>query len=427
MKKIMKGLAIIVLIGTMVFFSGCQSNSIPAEGNFTVEFVDYDGTVLKSITCDSNIPCEITPPQENPDNKENSYFTRWSVFPEDYDQISSDTTIQAIYTLDNRVVTIFGRSIVFYSFFIMTGIVVALVLGLRESKRHQIKQDDLIDGFLWIVPVAILGARLWYVVFELGQFTGFGFFPSLMRMIGFEYGTEELANKIVGFGLSGLAIHGAFSTAVLCAYFYTKKRKMDIFVILDLMAVGFIIAQAFGRWGNFYNQEAHGYIVGGSTDGVMNLTLQEQYNYLRFHLHIPRFIVDNMYIMKGLGGFSVAPFTGFYHPTFFYESTLNVLGFAIMLVLRRVKQIHFGELFAFYLVWYGSVRIFIETMRTDPLVFELFGVTFKSAIVTSGFMIVGGILMSVLIRLRRKGKTYGTVPGYFGYVKPTPEMETIND
>ncbi len=116
-------------------------------------------------------------------------------------------------------------------------------IGIRETKRIGLKKDDLIDGFLWIVPIAILGARLWYVVFELDQFVGGGFFPSLLRMLGFSSGTLDFSS----FGLSGLAIHGAFVVAVICAYFYTRKRKIDIFKVLDIVAVGFIIAQAFGR------------------------------------------------------------------------------------------------------------------------------------------------------------------------------------
>jgi len=87
---------------------------------------------------------------------------------------------------------------------------------------------------------------------------------------------------------------------------------------------------------------------------------------------------------------------------------INLIGFAIMLVLRRYKKIHFGELLSFYLIWYGGLRIFIETMRTDPLVFELFGMTLKSAIVTSVLMILAGIGLSVFIRTTRKGMDYST-------------------
>ena len=293
-------------------------------------------------------------------------------------------------------------------------------------------KDDLIDGFLWIVPVSILGARLWYVIFEWGDFVygqGLvdGVWRSFLRIIGFSSGYLDFAD----FGLSGLAIHGAFVTAIICAFFYTRKRH--IYKVIDVVAIGFIIAQAFGRWGNFFNQEAHGGIVGGYTgtitNAVANISIEQQYDFLRNTLHIPEFIVNNMFIPRGFHNLSQEPLTGFYHPTFFYESMFNLLGFGIMLILRRIKKIHFGELLSFYLIWYGGLRIFIETMRTDPLTFDLFGITFKSAIVTSVIMILAGIGLSVFIRLTRKGKTYGTVPGYFGYRKSTdePDSEATNE
>ena len=404
MRKIYKLGLLMIMVISPLFLIGCSDDSVPATDSFTVEFVDYDGTVLDTITCSVGETCDIVAPNE-PNTKENCMFLRWSVFEEEYDTLDRDTTIEAIYNLDNRVVSFGNFSVAFYAFFIISGMLVGLGLGLRESNRTGVKQDDLIDGFLWIVPVAILGARLWYVIFELDRFTGYGFFPSLLRILGFQYGTLDFST----FGLSGLAIHGAFVTALICAYFYTKKRKISVLKVLDIVAVGFIIAQAFGRWGNFFNQEAHGYLVGQGA-----LSLQEQFEYLRYTLHMPEFIVNNMYMFPGTH--EVAE--GFYHPTFLYESSLNLIGFGLMLVLRRCKKVHFGELMSLYLVWYGSVRIFIETMRTDPLVFELFGVSFKSAIVTSVLLILAGISLSIFIRKKFKGQTYGTVPGYFGYKKP---------
>jgi len=406
------------LVGIILFFSialvGCEENNPPATDEYTVTFVDYDGTVLKTIVCQVGETCEILPPAE-PNNKENTYFTRWSVFESQYDSIDRDTEIKAIYTLDNRVITIGNTSIVFYAFFIITGMMIGLFFALRESDRVGIKRDDLVDGFLWIVPVAILGARLWYVAFEFSNFIEEDFLTTFLKILGFENGK---------FGLSGLAIHGAFATAIFCAYFFTKKRKIDVFKVIDIVAIGFIIAQAFGRWGNFFNQEAHGGIVGGSINGVANLSIEEQFNFLKYTIHLPEFIVNNMYIKAGLH----EEFTGFYHPTFFYESMFNLLGFGIMLLLRRWKKIHFGELLSFYLIWYGGLRIFIETMRTDPLTFEIFGLTLKSAIVTSVLMILGGIILSILIRIKRKGMTYGTVPGYFGYKKEeSVENEEIEE
>jgi len=231
MKRLWKATLLILITLGFSGMMGCQSEPTPPGETFIVSFVDENGTTLKEITCVSGEACEIDPPTLSQTREECSscYFTRWSVFPEDYASLNQDTIIRPIYTLDNRVITIGERSVVFYSFFIMTGIIIALFLGIREIKRHGLKSDDLIDGFLWIVPVAILGSRLWYVVFEWDQFAGGGFFPTLLRIIGFESGTIDFSR----FGLSGLAIHGAFVTAVICAYFYTKKRKIDIFIILD--------------------------------------------------------------------------------------------------------------------------------------------------------------------------------------------------
>jgi phosphatidylglycerol:prolipoprotein diacylglycerol transferase len=416
MKNLIKIASLLIIGMISISLIGCSEDTGPATDSYTVEYVDYDGTVLKTIDCTVGEVCDITPPAD-PNNKENTYFTRWSLFDSEISEIDRDTTIEAIYTLDNRLLTIGNKAIAFYSFFIISGIIVALFLGLRECKRIGVNPDNLIDGFLWIVPVSILGARLWYVLFEPSRFWYGGFFPSLLRTIGFSSGTLDFSS----FGLSGLAIHGAFFTAIICAYFFTKKRKIDIYKILDIVAVGFIIAQAFGRWGNFFNQEAHGGIVGGMTDGVANLSLEQQYNFLKNTLHLPTFIVNNMYIVRGWHSISVEPLTGFYHPTFFYESSINIIGFILMLVLRRTKKLHFGELMSVYLIWYGGLRIFIETMRTDPLVFEFLGMTFKSAIVTSVLMIIAGIGLSVFIRLKRKGQTYETVPGYFGYKKEEAE------
>ncbi|HOP57500.1 MAG TPA: prolipoprotein diacylglyceryl transferase [Bacillota bacterium] len=415
MKKAIKFGTILIVAVLAIFLTGCQ-NTDDSQTTYTVTFVDYYGNEITSFTCDKGEVCPIVTP-DDPLDIGDRYFTRWSVWESEYADINSDTTIKPIYTLDNVAFTVFTREVMFYSLFILTGIVVALLMGLRECKRLGIKQDDLIDGFLWTVPVAIIGARLWYVVFEWDQFVGDTFSETMAMIFGFHNGVWfdfHTYGDYQNFGFAGLAIHGALFTAILCVIIHTKVRKMDLMKVLDMMAVGFIIAQAFGRWGNFFNQEAHGGLVGGLlANGDPALTVEQQYNYLRYTLHIPEFIVNNMYIEQGLH----EVVDGYYHPTFFYESTINLVGFAIMLVLRRLKKAHFGDLFAFYLVWYGALRIFIEMMRTDPLEFELFGITFKSAIVTSSIMILIGILISVYTRIKRKDKTYGTIPGCFGCPK----------
>jgi len=401
MNKTLKlGLLLLTLI-LSIGLVGCTEEPIVGE-SFTVTFYDKyaEQPILKTITCTVGTPCDIEAPAE-PSNKDNGYFTRWSVWESEYASLDSDTTITPIYTYDNVLVSIGSRDIVFYSFFIMLGIMAALFLGLREEKRTGVDQDALMDGFLWIVPVAILGARLWYVAFELDQFLVQGdFFASLLKILGFQRGELNFAD----FGLSGLAIHGAFFVAIVCAFFFTRKRKLNILKVIDIVAVGFILAQAFGRWGNFFNQEAHGGLIPGAT-------FEAQYNYLRYTLGVPEFVANNMYLAAGTNGYDVTPVTGYYHPTFYYESMINLIGFGLMLVLRRIKSIRFGELMSLYLIWYGANRIFIESMRTDPLTYDLFGLTLKTATTTSVLMILGGIGLSLFIRFKLKGEAYGTVKG----------------
>ncbi|MFA7724455.1 MAG: prolipoprotein diacylglyceryl transferase [Candidatus Izemoplasmatales bacterium] len=421
MKKTGKLLVFILLIfGGWFLLLGCEATTTEATTNetFTVTFVSYDGTVLDIITCTTGEVCDIAGNEPVAPIKDNCSFTRWNIWESQYASINTDTIIKPIYTYDNRLISIGGRDIVFYSVFIMTGIMLAFLLGLREGKRTGVSQDDLIDGFLWIVPLAILGARLWYVAFEFDIFVVDGdAFATFMQIIGFRYinGAVDFSS----FGLEGLAIHGAFTTAMICAYFYTRKKKINMLKVLDLVAMGFIFAQTFGRWGNFLNQEAHGGLVGGGA-----LSLEEQFNYLRYTLHIPEFIVNNMYIVNIS---DVALVKGFYHPTFLYELLLNWIGFFIILIIRRIKSVKIGEVMSFYLIWYGSVRIFIETMRTDPLVYEIFGLTLKAATTTSILMILGGIALSICIRFWWKGASYGTIPGHFEFIKKNKTPEFVNE
>ncbi len=414
-KRITHLFALVFLLISLSVLFGCrtQAESLPEGTPFTVSFVDYDGTILKTQTCIVGETCDIVPPSHptfRGDNT-NRVFTHWSVFPTEYDDLASDTVIEAVYTLDNALVRIGGREIVWYSVLIMCGIMTAFLVGMREAKRVGIDGDDMIDGFLWIVPVAILGARLWYVAFEFDRFVVQGnVFSTILKILGFNSGTLNFAD----FGLAGLAIHGAFFTAAVCAILYCRKRKISVLQVADLVCAGFIIAQTFGRWGNFLNQEAHGGVIGGVTEGAMNWTLEQQFDFLRYTLHLPEFIVNNMYIV-GNAFDATEPYTAFYHPTFLYELTLNWVGFFLVLVIRRLKKVRIGEIAAFYLAWYGAVRIFIESMRTDPLVYHIFGLTVKAATTTSVLMILAGIALSLCIRLWWKGPSYATIPGHFEF------------
>jgi len=267
-------------------------------------------------------------------------------------------------------ISIGAIEIYFYSLLILTGVLIALYLGIKEGKKLGVKSDDILDGIIIILPLAILGARLYYVIFEWDRYA-------------------DNLGSIFAFREGGLAIHGAFIVALIGAYVFTKIKKIDIFRALDLIAPGFLVAQALGRWGNFFNQEAHGFVIGNLTDGTPNLSLDEQRAFLEETLRLPDFITNNMYL-NGPSGLN------YYHPTFFYESLWNLSGFAIMLILRRTKFLKSGDLIGFYLIWYSVGRFFIEGMRTDSLYVGNTGL--RVAQIISLLMILLGAIFLVLNR-----------------------------
>ena len=215
--------------------------------------------------------------------------------------------------------SIFGIRL--YAICIMIGILLAVVMGIKEGKKLGISSDFIYTGVLIIVPLCIIGARLWYVLFNLDE--GWTF----TKILGLDGG-----------GLSGLAIQGGIIVAVISVIVYCKKGKVSVFRVFDILAPGLLIGQACGRWGNFFNKELYGPVV-------ENVEL--------FEFIFPKFISDNMFIDGALR-----------HPVFLYESLLNVVGIVIIFVIRRkLKQLESGDILGFYLVWYGLVRVLTESLR----------------------------------------------------------------
>ena len=289
-------------------------------------------------------------------------------------------------------------SIAFYAIAILTGVIVALRLGAKEGAKIGIDPQIIYDGIIWILPLAILGSRLYYVIFKWDVY-------------------RNNIGRIFNFMEGGLAIHGAFLTALVAVIVYARLKKFDLLRALDLMAPGFLVAQAFGRWGNFFNQEAHGFVIGNLTNNMPNLTLDEQRAFLEGTLRLPRFIVNNMFI-QGPSGLN------YYHPTFLYESLWNLTGFAAILFLRRTKWIRSGDLIGIYLIWYSIGRFFIEGMRTDSLYFGQ--TTIRTAQVISILSIVGGFVIIGLNWFIFKRPFYHEVlsepkPDYVK--KPTPKKK----
>ena len=234
-------------------------------------------------------------------------------------------------------------SIHWYSIILFIAILIGSNLAIKEAKKHGFEEDFMVNLLFLGVIFGIIGARLYYVVFN------------------FDYYKDNLL-EIFKVWNGGLAIHGGIIAGLICIAVICYKKKVNLLKILDYLVVGLIIAQAIGRWGNFFNGEAHGPIT--------TLAYLES-------LNLPQFIIDGMYI----GG-------NYYIPTFLYESVWCLIGFVIMLVLRRKKFMKVGYLTSFYLIWYGIERFFVEGMRTDSLMF----LSLKVAQLVSLLMVIIGII-----------------------------------
>ncbi|MBT2678924.1 prolipoprotein diacylglyceryl transferase [Bacillus sp. ISL-35] len=208
-----------------------------------------------------------------------------------------------------------------YGVIIGLGIALALWIAMREAERRGLPKDIFADLMLWAIPIAIISARIYYVIFQWDYYA-------------------QYPGEIFKVWNGGIAIHGALIGAVATTYFFTKARNVSFWKLADIAAPSIILGQAIGRWGNFMNQEAHG--------GEVTRAFLE-------NLHLPEFIINQMYI-NGT----------YYHPTFLYESIWNLLGFILLMSLRRVN-LGRGELFLSYVIWYSIGRFFVEGMRTDSL------------------------------------------------------------
>jgi phosphatidylglycerol:prolipoprotein diacylglycerol transferase len=282
---------------------------------------------------------------------------------------SVDSAGNEITIIEREAFSLFGwRNVYWYAIMIITGLTLAFLFGLYIAGKIGFDKNALYDGIIFGALLGILGARLWYVAFawDEGNFTFAKIFTGFLDEEG------------------GLAIHGAVFAAGIFAYFFAKKRKLDIYKLGEMFAPGFLIGQVFGRWGNFFNQEAHG--------GPIASTVAEGRAFLE-RLHLPRFIIDQMYIREN-------GVTTYMHPTFLYESLWNFVGLMIIIIVRRFsKKYWMGDAVLFYLVWYGAGRFMIESIRTDALTFKLFGMTFRTAQVVSVIMMIAGLTLFILRRV----------------------------
>lgn len=246
-------------------------------------------------------------------------------------------------------------TISWYSICILTGIIIASYIIGKEAKKFNIPSYFVSNLVFWCVVFGIVGARIYYVLFNLDYYL-------------------QSPMEIIKVWNGGLAIHGGIIAGIITLILYCKKYNIDIMRMTDISIVGVIIAQAIGRWGNFFNSEAHG--------GVVTKEFLES-------LHLAEFIIDGMHI--GIN---------YYHPTFLYESLLCIIGFILLILIRKNKKLKIGTLTSIYFIWYGIIRYFIESLRTDSLM--LFDIKIAQ-LVSIAMIIIGIILLIISIK---KGKNY---------------------
>lgn len=245
-----------------------------------------------------------------------------------------------------------------YGVIIATGVVLALWLSIREGRRQGIAEDDFYDYLLWALPVAIICARTYYVVF---QWPYYSMHP----------------DEIIAIWDGGIAIYGAIIGGLITLICFCHYRHLSAWLMMDVIAPALILAQGIGRWGNFMNQEAFGRITSKAALMVQG---------------IPHWIIQQMLIG---GQYRV--------PTFLYESLWDVLGFIILIVLRhRHHLFKEGEVFLSYLIWYGCGRFFIEGMRTDSLMLGPIRVSQLLSLI----LVCGAIVLIIYRRRHRQLSWY---------------------
>ena len=254
----------------------------------------------------------------------------------------------------NRVLISIGPfHIYWYSFLIALGIIIGIIIANREAIKCGISSVFMMDLIFGLIPVGIIGARLYYVIFNFSLF-------------------KDNLLSIFEIWEGGLAIYGAVIACLFYVIYYTHKKKVSLLLTLDILAPCLILGQAIGRWGNFINQEAYG-------RQTTLLALKK--------MHLPNFIIEGMHI-NGV----------YYEPTFLYESLWCLVGFILLLIIRKIfKYEKKGLLVSFYFVWYAIGRFMIEGLRSDSLYFLGYRI---SQLVSIILMLIG--IIGIIISLIRK-------------------------
>ena len=261
------------------------------------------------------------------------------------------------FTVDSEAFSIGNFSIAWYALIICLGMVFAVGYVIFRAGQIGIDSEQILDFALFVIPIGVIGARLYYVLMELDNF------DSLYEVLDIRSG--------------GLAIYGGIITGAITVYVVCKIKKIDFLAFADCVVPGLIVAQAIGRWGNFMNGEA----FGSTTDSFLRMGIQNYNSYLEF------------------GTFSMVEV----HPTFLYESLWNIIGFIGINIFYKYKK-YDGQLFLMIFGWYGLGRMMIEGLRMDSL--YLFGTPIRTSQALAAVLFVVCAGLQIYFAIKRPDKPF---------------------
>ncbi len=237
---------------------------------------------------------------------------------------------------------LFGKTIYLYGIMAALGFILGMLYVTKRAPKFGLTEDHMYDVILWALPMGIVGARLYYVLFNFELYRGRPFADMIAVWEG------------------GLAIYGGIIGAVLTLFIVCRIRKYPVGAVLDCGVFGLIIGQICGRWGNFFNREA----FGAETELFTRM------------------------------GLTTARGTVYVHPTFLYESLWNLVGLILLhLYVRKGKRKYDGEVFTMYVLWYGIGRCMIEGLRADSLYIGSTGIRVSQLLAGVSAVIAAGLLL----------------------------------
>ena len=286
------------------------------------------------------------------------------------------------FTLDPVAIKIGDFSIRWYALFIVTGMILAVLYTAHRAKSEGIIFDTILDFAIFTIPVGIIGARLYYV-----------FFDWVDIMVNHKPNTYQSFIDVIAIWEGGLAIYGGVIFGALTVLIVAKVKKMSnktLLKITDSVVPGVMIAQAIGRWGNFFNGEAYG------TPTALPWRMCSD----KFATRLYRLgLIDQETALEMLDG------TLGVHPTFLYESLWNILGFIIINIIFKKKRFD-GQIMLTYFTWYGFGRMFIELLRTDSLT-NGSNIRISSLVGLLSFIVGGSLLLYLFIK-NKGNKAFGS-------------------